>query len=358
MQYRRRHELTPPGSNPDAVSKIVTALNLRVTPRDLRSKDTRTLLQVIFQQWLPLSTCTFQAVVDVIPSPSDAQPIRLPRMLHPTVHSSPNTGAVAPKTPLEDDLYHCKQGADAHIVAYVSKMFAVAKSDLPENRRREITAEEMRERGRQERERRLAQMQAENEDASAESRPSEVSLESAALNSAAVETKTPDVIAAEERGDALIAFARIYSGTIKRDTDIQCVLPKFNASLPATHAVNAKHLVTARIDRLYMMMGRDLVPVEEVPAGNIFAIGGLEGKVLRNATLCAASSAGSSSGEHADGLVNLAGVVMQAAPIVRVALEPENPGEGRSRHHRAFNSSCPCSRLAKACRGPSASQSG
>lgn len=250
-------------------------------------------------------------------------------MLHPTVHSSPNTGAVPPKTPLEDDLYHCKQGANAHIVAYVSKMFAVAKSDLPENRRREITAEEMRQRGREEREKRLAQMQAANngEEGSAESRPTEVSLDSAAaLVSSSTEAKTPDVVAAEERGDALIAFARIYSGTIKRDTDIQCVLPKYNASLPSTHPSNVKHLVTARIDRLYMMMGRDLVPVEEVPAGNIFAIGGLEGKVLRNATLCASSSAGSSDGEHAEGLVNLAGVVMQAAPIVRVALEPENPG--------------------------------
>ena len=53
-------------SNPDAVTKIVNALNIRVSPRDLKSKDTRNLLTLVMQQWLPLSTATFQAVVDVI----------------------------------------------------------------------------------------------------------------------------------------------------------------------------------------------------------------------------------------------------------------------------------------------------
>lgn len=313
--------------NPEAVEKIVKALGLRVTPRDLRSKDTQTLLQILMNQWLPLSTCTFQAVVDIIPSPSDAQAIRLPRMLHPTVHAAPSAGAIPPKTPLEDELYHCKQDPSAHIVAYVSKMFAIPRTDLPENRRKELTAEEMRQRGREERERRLAQMQKDEETEAAA--PTEVALDANDITARISETKvlTPEVQVVEEKGEALIGFARIYSGTIKRGTSVQCVLPKYNAALPPTHRNNVKYLTTASIDRLYMMMGRDLVPVDEVPAGNIFAIGGLEGKVLRNATLCAASSEGSQAGEDVDGLVNLAGIVMNSAPIVRVALEPEEPAD-------------------------------
>lgn len=39
-----------------------------------------------------------------------------------------------------------------------------------------------------------------------------------------------------------------------------------------------------------MLMGRDLVLVEQVPAGNIFGVGGLEGKVVRSATLVAPNS--------------------------------------------------------------------
>jgi ribosome assembly protein 1 len=47
-----------------------------------------------------------------------------------------------------------------------------------------------------------------------------------------------------------------------------------------------------RVEALYTMMGRELVPVNEVLAGNVFAIAGLEGKVWRNATLCSPGAGG------------------------------------------------------------------
>jgi len=43
-------------SNREKVQKIVNVLNLKILPRDMKSKDTRTLLTSIFNQWLPLST--------------------------------------------------------------------------------------------------------------------------------------------------------------------------------------------------------------------------------------------------------------------------------------------------------------
>ncbi|KAI5454887.1 Cytoplasmic GTPase/eEF2-like protein (ribosomal biogenesis) [Naganishia albida] len=308
--------------NPDKVQKIVTALNVRVSPRDLRSKDTRSLVNIIFQQWLPLSTCVFQAVVDVIPSPSGAQPIRLPRMLYPTIYTSPSTGAVKPNNTLESDLYTCNQADDANVVAYVSKMFAVPRTELPEHRRKELSAEDMRRRGREERERRAAM--AADETAMIEN-AREIPVNGSQLS--AVDSSTmpngDNTDATEDKsGEALIGFARIYSGVIRIGDTVQCILPKFNTSLPADHPMNAKHNTTAEISNLYMMMGRELVPVDFVPAGNIFAIGGLEGKVLRNATLCKLRA---ESKEEDAQLVNLAGVAMQSAPIVRVALEPENP---------------------------------
>jgi ribosome assembly protein 1 len=307
------------------VQKIVSALNLRINPRELKSKDTKNLLTVIFQQWLPLSTCTFQAVVDVIPSPLTAQPIRLPRMLHPTVYTSPSAGAIKPNNQLEENLYACNQAEDASVVAYVSKMFAIPRADLPERRRKEVTAAEMRERGRIEREKRAAAAAA--LEAGAEAAPDVIPIEPSDHN----QTVVPDEEATDEvestEGEALIGFARIYSGTIKRGSTLRCILPKYDTALPEEHPKNARYITSATISNLYMMMGRELVPVDLVPAGNIFAIGGLEGKVLRNATLCVASASGI---DKADGIdqsyVNLAGVAMQAAPIVRVALEPAEPG--------------------------------
>jgi ribosome assembly protein 1 len=356
-EFRHRNLDLPPliesnfHSNPAKVEKIVTALNLRINPRELKSKDTKNLLTVIFQQWLPLSTCAFQAVVDIIPSPLTAQPIRLPRMLHPTVYTSPSAGAIKPNTKLEEDLYACRQGDNDNVVAYVSKMFAIPKADLPEKRRKEVTAAEMRERGRIEREKRAAAAAAAAENGDQEE-AAFVPLDSAVLNGQP-DTLAPEEQAADEAednvGEALIGFARIYSGTIKRGSKVHCILPKYDAALPPDHPRNARYIQTATITNLYMMMGRELMPVEIVPAGNIFAIGGLEGKVLRNATICAPGSAGISEATNADdqSFVNLAGVAMQSAPIVRVALEPTEPGEW-SKHlllvvylYRAPNLLCP-----------------
>lgn len=302
-------------SNPDKVQKIVTALNVRVSPRDLRSKDTRSLVNIIFQQWLPLSTCVFQAVVDVIPSPSGAQPIRLPRMLYPTIYTSPSTGVVKPNNILESDLYTCNQADDANVVAYVSKMFAVPRTELPEHRRKELSAEDMRRRGREERERRAAL--AADESAMIEGAreiPLNASQLSAEESSTMLNGDKTDATT-EKSGEALIGFARIYSGVIRRGDTVQCILPKFNTSLPADHPINAKHNTTAEITNLYMMMGRELVPVDFVPAGNIFAIGGLEGKVLRNATLCKLRP---ESKEEQTRLVNLAGVAMQVSNPMQI----------------------------------------
>lgn len=205
-------------------------------------------------------------------------------------------------------------------------MFAIPKSDLPERKRKEITAEEMRERGRIERERRAAA-------AAASAAGGDGEEETAAVVPLQRPDETiqhPDVAnesnEEEVEGEAMIGFARIYSGTIKKGMTVQCILPKYDASLPMTHPKNSKFVSSATVTNLYMMMGRELVPVEIVPAGNIFAIGGLEGRVLRNATLCAPSSSGPQDGND-DAIVNLAGVAMQAAPIVRVALEPTEPAD-------------------------------
>jgi ribosome assembly protein 1 len=246
------------------------------------------------------------------------------------VYTSPSTGLVAPNTKLERDLYSCSQDDQANVVAYVSKMFAVPRSELPDFRTKEVTAEEMRRRGKEARERRAAAEASGASDATEEIK--EIKLVDGQLPDAAMPGDHSVEITQEPKsGEALIGFARIYSGAIRKGATVYCVSPKYNTALSPDHPSNAKHISSVEIANLYMMMGRELVPVDVVPAGNIFAIAGLEGKVLRNATLCAPNANGVSEedvvGQLKDCLVNLAGVAMQVAPIVRVALEPENPGE-------------------------------
>ena len=241
--------------------KIVATLDLKIPPRDLKSKDTRHLLSLIFNQWLSLSTCVVQAVIDVIPAPPIAQATRIPNMLYPDLYEK----TLQPKNKLEEDLYASKFAPEACIAAYVSKMFAVNATDLPENKKKPLTANEMK-------------MKVTREVEPLSNQVSTLSILDDAPNDA------PDPKQRDK--EVLLGFARLYSGTIRVGSSVYAVLPKYSTGLGPTQSSNAKYLLTANVEALYVMMGRELIPVEQVRAGNIFAIKGLESKVWRSATLC------------------------------------------------------------------------
>ena len=247
------------------MAKIVTALDLKIPSRDLKSKDTRHLLSLIFNQWLSLSTCVVQAVIDIIPAPPIAQATRIPKMLYPDLYET----TLQPKNKLEEDLYASKFAPEACVIAYVSKMFAVNAKDLPENKKKPLTADEMRMKSREARE-------------AKEADPLANELSTLSIVNGAPD-KTPDP---NHLNEVLLGFARLYSGTIRVGSSVYAVLPKYNTGLGPTQSNNAKYLLTANVEALYVMMGRELVPVQQVRAGNIFAIKGLESKVWRSATLC------------------------------------------------------------------------
>ncbi|KAI8986089.1 translation elongation factor 2 [Trametes punicea] len=307
--------------NADKVSKIITTLGLKILPRDQKSKDARQLLSLIFSQWLPLSTCIIQTIVDIVPPPSVAQRMRIPKMLYPDLYEA----TIEPKNKLEEDLYACNDKPEASVVALVSKMFAVPTKELPGKKKKALTAEEMRSRAKAAREARAA---AAAQAAEALPVPLDDAMQKVELND---KEDKPQSEGLDDADETLLGFARIYSGTIRTGTTMVCVLPKYNHALGPAHPRNKQHLVTAQVEELYTMMGRELVPVESVRAGNVFAIRGLEGKVWRNATLCAPSAAGlgqvSDLSVVKDCLVNMAGVIRYAAPIVRLALEPEHPAD-------------------------------
>jgi len=278
------------------VTKIVAALNLKILPRDLRSKDARQLLSTIFTQWLSLSTCIIQATIDVVPSPPAAQAVRIPKMLYPKNFDKD----IQPKNKLEHVLFTSNFAPDAAVVAYVSKMFAVAAKELPENKKQPITADDLRQRARE------AKKTPDNNG------PVSETIEPSRATQELPHVDPEETLGISEESEIILGFARLYSGTIRTGSTIYCVLPKYNDSLPPDHAHNIAHLIPAKVEGLYVMMGRELVPVESVRAGNTFAIRGLAGKVFRNATLCAPQSTGVPEGTNPvqvqDCLINIGGV--------------------------------------------------
>ncbi|KAK1237917.1 hypothetical protein MKX08_002496 [Trichoderma sp. CBMAI-0020] len=287
--------------DPALLEKVTKSLNITIAPHILRARDPRLLLTTVFASWLPLSTALLVSVIESLPSPPTAQAERLPSV----IDESPDAQFIDKS--VRDAMVSFKTEKSDPVVAYVSKMVSIPESELPENKRRtgQMTGEEARELARQKRAAAAALAAANN--------PSEEDMMAQALETVNLDDITP--AAEEEKVDPehLIGFARIFSGTLSVGDTLYVIPPKWSPANP--HSDPEPQQITVK--SLYMFMGRSLEALNSVPAGVVFGIGGLEGKILKSGTLCSTL----------EGAVNLAGISLAGKPIVRVALEPVNPAD-------------------------------
>lgn len=287
------------------VEKITKSLSLTIPPHILRSRDPRALLTAVFSAWLPLSTAVLVSTIEYLPSPPIAQASRLPAL----IDASPASNHV--NVNVREAVISFKAEREVPVVAYVSKMVAVRASELPQNKRKvgdSLTADEAREAARQKRaEIAKASRAAQNRDSN------DMNGVTDALDGATVDDGNSAEPEPPEEPESLIGFARLFSGTLEVGDKVYVLPPKFSPASPYGAPAPQKVTVTG----LYLMMGRGLESLTSVPAGAVFGIAGLEGHILKSGTLCS----------QLEGSVNLAGINMGSQPIVRVALEPVNPGD-------------------------------
>ncbi|KAL6364932.1 hypothetical protein LRP88_00905 [Fusarium phalaenopsidis] len=286
----------------ELLEKVTRSLNIKLTPHLLKSRDQKLLMTTVFASWLPLSTALLVSVIESLPSPAAAQAERLPELLE----ESPGSEHI--DTSIKDAMVSFKHEKSDPVVAYVSKMVSVPESELPENKRRtgvQMSGEEARDLARKKR--------AEAARAQAAAGENGVDSMATALDTINLDDYAPELEEKKVDPEHLIGFARIYSGTLSVGDKLYVIPPKWSPAEP--HAAPEPQEVT--VTALYMLMGRNLEALESVPAGCVFGIGGLEGKILKSGTLCS----------RLEGAVNLAGVSMVGKPIVRVALEPVNPAD-------------------------------
>ena len=120
-------------------------------------------------------------------------------------------------------------------------------------------------------------------------------------------------------GEIMLAFGRVFAGTLRpgqRLNVLQSDASEYSASegdaAPADGPLAGPSEV--EVSGVFLTMGMDICPLEQAPAGSLVAISGLSQAIHRSATL--ASS-------HA--FSPLLPLAHQAAPIVRVAVEPVHP---------------------------------
>uniref|UniRef100_A0AAV1TV41 Elongation factor 2 n=1 Tax=Peronospora matthiolae TaxID=2874970 RepID=A0AAV1TV41_9STRA len=121
--------------------------------------------------------------------------------------------------------------------------------------------------------------------------------------------------------EVYVGVGRVYSGILQEGQPLYVMDPKFqgiseDVDIDTVDPRTVKHVtqIGGGVIKPYIMMGRELHKLNRVPAGNIVGIVGLQEHVLKTATLSSTLACPS-----------LTKMPYQAKPIVRVAVEPEDP---------------------------------
>ncbi len=129
----------------------------------------------------------------------------------------------------------------------------------------------------------------------------------------------------DEGGVVFLAFARVYSGTVRKGAQLFILQPRYDpreANLDEMMTtVNdcssssilplPSHVSRCTVEELYILMGRGVMAVDEVPAGSVLGIAGVEHAILKSATV-----------SNTLACPAFRPMSFAAAPIVRVAVEP------------------------------------
>lgn len=148
-----------------------------------------------------------------------------------------------------------------------------------------------------------------------------------------VQEDFPDGDSEVER-ECFVAFARIFSGTLKKGAKLYVLGPKYD---PSTRLVETPQIykesslssvshfdrqfgssqaVVCEIKDLYLMMGKEFEVIEEVPAGNMLGINGFGDFILKSGTASTSLAC-----------PPFTSMTFEAKPIVRVAIEPKQPSQ-------------------------------
>lgn len=316
----------------DKIDKIVTSLGLKIGAREARHSDPKVQINAICSQWLPISHAVLAMVCQKLPSPLDITAERVERLM---CTGSQTFDSLPPETQaLKAAFMKCGSEETAPVIIFVSKMFAVDAKALPQNKPRPLTQEEIAQRHERARQRHAEKLAAAQGQAPLEPTQDGSALETCPKgkeprgDEQQVESMTSKpVLQEEDNQESFIAFARVFSGVARRGKKIFVLGPKYSPleflrrvplgfSAPPDDLPPVPHMAYCALENLYLLMGRELEYLEEVPPGNVLGIGGLQDFVLKSATLCSLPSC-----------PPFIPLNFEATPIVRIAVEPKHPSE-------------------------------
>ncbi|CAF0768983.1 unnamed protein product [Rotaria sordida] len=305
----------------EKLEKIATSIGAKLTPRDIRHTDPYVPLHLLFNQWLPIAPAVFDMVVVQLPHPKALNIEKIEQLM---CNKSRRFDTLLPETQqLKQAFINCSSDDHEPVIIYVSKLFSVNQNALSQNKYKPLTAEDIAQRREL-----LRQKQLDKTTINEESSNKEI-IEK---DQTKTENGTMNPVETESNENMFLAFARVYSGRLKRGQKIFILSPRHDPTLfvgknyydlSQVSAYSISHNVQEYIVQdLYLMMGREFTLLDQVPAGNIVAIAQLDSFVLKSATLSTNIFCPS-----------FTGLQFEASPIVRVAIEPKNPAQMKQLRH-------------------------
>lgn len=205
------------------------------------------------RKWLPLVNSLLTMVVQHIPSPLQLSQRRIELLLSSSLKKFDNLPNTTKK--LKNFFLKCSHTPDSPVVIFVAKMMFYDPRDV---------------------------------------------------------RRSKNISIPKESKNRFYAFSRIFSGTVSIGESLYILTPKYIPTQNAVENTDDKIFFKFTVNELYMMMGRDLISVKSVPAGNIFGISGLEDYIYKSGTLSSTLDCPSFSSLN-----------FEVNPIMSVAVEPE-----------------------------------
>ena len=287
-------------SDPEKAAKMAArGIGVQIGPREINVRDPRSTVQAILRQWLPLPDSILRMVIRCIPNPIDAQQARIKTLITQTEVSGSDI-VVNKMEKVLKNISNCEKDVDAEVVVFVSKMTPVRVGDL--------CAKD------------LAMVQS--------AMSEKLSIDSDDVSSNNTNTSS---IQLDPTSEIFMALGRVFSGTLRRNSnlyilghrhdplilegsntqDVTSVFTNIDMNGEPPSCMTSVKKVPNNSFGMYICLGPSVFPVEEVPAGNIVGIIGLEGLVLKTATISSTWACNP-----------MKAITFQAKPMVCVAVEP------------------------------------
>ncbi|KAM6498822.1 Calreticulin family domain containing protein [Amanita muscaria] len=108
------------------------------------------------------------------------------------------------------------------------------------------------------------------------------------------------------------AFGRVFSGTLKKGMEVKVLGEGYSPD-------DEEDMMVATIDDLWLSEARYFIPAEEIPAGNLVLIGGVDASITKTATLAAR--------DIEDDLYIFRPIKHMTISVLKIAIEPIQPSE-------------------------------